>query len=56
MLQHSSPTWKDPREARRALSHYLPTAAANLALDGFPVEAVVKKALNAKRGWEEEII
>lgn len=56
MLQHLSPMQKYPREARRAPSHHLPTAAANPALDGFPLEAVVKKALNAKRGWEEEII
>lgn len=44
-------------EVRRAPNHHLQTVASvNPALEGFPLDAKVRKALNAKRGWEEEEI
>lgn len=51
VLQCSGVPQKDPREVRRAPDHHLQTAApVNPALDGFPLETMVRKALNAKRG------
>lgn len=57
MLQYSVLIWKGPWEGRIAPSHHLQTvASANTVPVGLPLEAVVKKVLNAKGGWEEEII